>query len=154
MRIQSALGPCEAISKLHKSYTSAQPPCSRLQARPPSVLTKKLSTARYYARRHSQLTVHTHRTPEDVAHTHKRQGQRGALRALTMFGLPAQKFPLVCRHSACASFATTESRQKEDRTACCGCGTVCSHACQLSVSRSQRGHEVTLQSLGLHSFGH
>ena len=137
MQMQSALGGRGASNSFHKPYISAQPPYSRLYARPPSVLTTKAGVARYYGRRHSQLTVQAHRTPENTAYTHKRQGQRGALHALTIFGLPPHKFTLFCRHSACACFATTESRQKEDRTACCGCGIVYSHACQLSLSRSQ-----------------
>ena len=92
MQIQSALGRSGAISSFRQPYTSAEPPCSRFQALPPSVLTKKFSIARYYGRRHSQLTLQAHRTPEGAAHTHKRQGLRNAPRALTCSAFQPKSF--------------------------------------------------------------
>lgn len=139
----TALAQYGAISACQTKYSQPPPPGSRPQARSPPARPRKVSVAGYYGRRHSQLTVQAHLFPDEATHRRKSQSQRTAVRSLTVFGLPAvfsfqaKLLSLFCRHSACAGFPTSKSHLKENRTACCGCGLVCSHACQLSVSRSQ-----------------
>ena len=132
-----------AISACQTRYSQALPPGSRPQTRSPSARTRKVSVAGHYGRRHPQRTIQAHLFPDRATHRRTNQGQRTAVRSLTVFRLPAafslqaKLLSLFCRHSACAGFATTKSHHREDCTACCSCGLVCSHACQLSVSRIQ-----------------